>query len=88
MGRVCRANIDKAGGIILEGSKSVFIDGFPVALQGNPVEDHGTGKHDNAIAVNGTPRFIVDGLPVILEGYSKASCGHLAVSTSSTVQAT
>jgi len=52
MGRVCRANIDTAGGIILEGSRTVLIDGFPVALEGNRIEDHGTGEHDNAIAVN------------------------------------
>lgn len=85
MGRVCRANIDTAGGIILEGSRTVLIDGFPVAIEGNRIEDHGTGEHDNAIAVNGTPRLIIDGIPVIVEGISKGSCGHPAVSSSSSV---
>lgn len=85
MGRVCRANIDTAGGLILEGSKTVFIDGFPVALEGNRIEDHGTGSHDNAITVNGSSRFIVDGIPVIIEGVSRGSCDHPAVSSSSSV---
>lgn len=85
MGRVCRAYIDTAGGIILEGSTTVLIDGFPVALEGNRIEDHGTGEHDNAITVNGSPRLIINGIPVIVEGMSKGSCGHPAVSTSSSV---
>lgn len=85
MPRVCRANIDKAGGLLLDGSKTVFIDGFPVALEGNRIQDHGTGKHDNAVAVKGTPKFIVEGIPVILEAYSEGSCGDPAVSVSSTV---
>lgn len=85
MGRVCRANIDKAGGLILEGSRTVLIDGFPVALEGNPIEDHGIGSHDDAVTINGSPKLIIDGIPVVVEGLSKGSCGHPAISTSSSV---
>jgi hypothetical protein len=85
MGRVCRANIDKAGGIILEGSKTVLIDGFPVALEGNRVQAHGT--HRDPVMVNGSQKFIIEGIPVIVEGTSKGSCGDPAISASSTVTA-
>jgi uncharacterized Zn-binding protein involved in type VI secretion len=81
--RVCRANIDRAGGIILGGSSTVFIDGYPVALEGNRVADHGNNEHDSAIVIGGASRFVVDGIPVILEGTSRATCGHIALSTSS-----
>lgn len=87
MPRVCRANIDKAGGIILGGSSTVFIDGYPVALQGNRVADHGNNEHNSPIVINGTPKFIVDGIPVIVEGISKATCGHPPISNSSVVTA-
>jgi uncharacterized Zn-binding protein involved in type VI secretion len=85
MGKVCRANIDKAGGIILGGSSTVFIDGFPVALQGNRISDHGDNEHNSPVVINGTSRFIVDGTPVIIEGYSKGTCGHLATSGSTVI---
>lgn len=83
MPKVCRANIDRAGGIILGGSSTVFIDGYPVALEGNRVVDHGNNEHSSAIVINGTSRFVVDGLPVIVEGVSKATCGDVALSNSS-----
>ena len=85
MGKVCRANIDTAGGLILEGDRTVLIDGFPIALEGNRIQDHGNGKHDNASTINGTPRFIVNGIPVIIEGRSRGTCDHPAVSSSSSV---
>lgn len=83
MPRVCRANLDKAGGLIVGGSSTVFVDGYPVALEGNRVTDHGDSEHDYPILTQGSSRFVVDGIPVILEGVSKASCGHPATSTSS-----
>lgn len=85
MGRVCRANIDRAGGIILGGSSSVLIDGFPVALQGNRISDHGDNEHNSPVVINGSSRFVVDGIPVVVEGFSKGTCGHLASSGSSVI---
>jgi len=87
MGRVCRANIDKAGGLIVGGSATVFIDGFPVSLQGDRIIPHDPKPleppHSNAIMINGSSRFIVDGIPVCVEAMSKGTCGHLATSSSS-----
>lgn len=83
MGKLCRANIDKAGGIILGGSSTVFVDGFPVALQGNSIQQHGDNPHADAKVINGNPNVVVDGIPVCMEGMSKGTCGHMATSTSS-----
>lgn len=85
MGRVCRANIDKAGGLILGGSSNVFIDGFPVALEGNRIVSHDDDPHKNAILINGTSKFVVNGIPVCIEGISKGTCGHIASSNSSVI---
>ena len=72
---VCRANIDTAGGMILEGNPYFFVDGFAVSVEGNPVEDHGNNEHDNAVMVQGNPSFLVGGRPVCTVA-SQASCGH------------
>jgi len=78
---VCRANIDTAGGLILVGNPSFFVDGFPVALQGNPVADHGTNEHDDAVMQQGTPNFSVGGIPVCTTA-SRASCGDIPTGSS------
>ena len=86
MPRICRANIDKAGGIILGGSSTVFVDGYPVALEGNSIQIHepkDQRQHQIAKVINGNPKVIVDGIPVCMEGYSKGTCGHIATSGSS-----
>lgn len=72
---VCRANIDTAGGTILEGNPYFFVDGFSVSLEGNPVQDHGNNEHDNATMIQGNPNFVVGGRPVCTTA-SQASCGH------------
>lgn len=72
---VCRANIDTAGGTILIGNPFFYVDGMPVAVENNPVKDHGTGEHDDAVMVQGNPFFVVAGVPVCTEA-SRASCGH------------
>lgn len=72
---VCRANIDTAGGTILVGNPSFFVDGYPVSVQGNPVKDHGNNEHDEAVMIQGNPNFVVGGIPVCTTA-SQASCGH------------
>lgn len=71
---VCRAYIDTAGGKILVGNPSFFVDGMPVSVEGNPVEDHGDSSHDSAVMVQGNPNFVVGGIPVCTTA-SAASCG-------------
>lgn len=83
MGSICRANIDKAGGLILGGSSTVFIDGYPVALEGNSIQGHGDNPHANAKIINGNPNVVVDGIAVCVSGTSKGTCDHIATSDSS-----
>ena len=71
---VCRAELDTAGGTILIGNPYFFVDGFPVAVEGNPVQDHGINEHDNAIMVQGNSNFVIGGIPVCTV-VSQASCG-------------
>ena len=66
--KVCRANIDKAGGIILGGSSTVSIDGYPVALEGNRVEkivgnDYEICLGDKKVYISGK-----NGLDVVVSG--------------------
>lgn len=72
---VCRAFLDTAGGTILVGDSTVIIDGVPVCVEGNPVQDHGDSPHNSAVMMNGTSSFVVNGVPVCTEA-SQASCGH------------
>ena len=83
MASICRANIDKAGGLILGGSSTVFIDGYPVALEGNSIQSHGDNPHGNARIINGNSNIVVDGIAVCVSGSSKGTCGHIATSDSS-----
>lgn len=72
---VCRAEIDTAGGVIQIGNPYFFVDGFPVAVEGNPVQDHGNNEHDRAVMIEGNSSFVVGGTPVCTIA-SQASCGH------------
>jgi uncharacterized Zn-binding protein involved in type VI secretion len=78
---VCRAFIDKAGGTILVGNPFFYVDGLPVAVQGNPVENHGDSPHNNAIMEKGNPNFVLGGIPVCTIA-SQASCGHTPTGSS------
>ena len=79
---VLRAYLDTAGGTILVGNPNFYLDGFPVAVEGNPVQSHGDSPHNNAVMVAGSPNFVVNGIPVCTTT-SQASCGHFATSSSS-----
>ena len=72
---VCRAFMDTAGGLILNGDPTFLVDGQPIAVEGNPVESHGDTPHNSATMINGIPFFIVNGIPICTEA-SQASCGH------------
>lgn len=79
---VCRANMDTAGGTILVGNPYFFVDGFPVSVEGNPVQDHGDSPHDRAVMVQGNSSFVIAGIPICTTG-SRASCGHRPTGSSS-----
>ena len=73
---VCRANLDTAGGVILIGNPYFFVDGFPVSVEGNPVQDHGNNEHDAATMIRGNQSLLITGRPVCTTA-SQASCGDI-----------
>ena len=73
MSGVCRAFQDTAGGLILDGIDTFLVDGMPICVEGNAVQDHGDGDHNNAVMTNG--------IPVCTEA-SRASCGHTPTGSS------
>ena len=79
---VSRAYVDTAGGMILVGNPDFYLDGFPVAIVGNPVQSHGNNRHRSAVMVNGSSGFLVNGIPVCTSE-SQASCGHQATGSGS-----
>jgi len=78
---VSRAYLDTAGGTIQVGNPDFYLDGLPVAMQGNPVQSHGNNEHSSAVIVNGSPNFLINGIPVCTSA-SQASCGHQATGSS------
>lgn len=83
MAGISRAGIDTAGGVILTGSSTVRVNGFPIALNGAPVTPHGDDAHAGASMIATTGTVFVNGTAVVRAG-DAATCGDIA-SGSSTV---
>lgn len=78
---------NSAGGIIIQGDRTMIIDGRPVAPIGSPVSPHKpcpeVKKHCNAKTAEGSSSFIVNGKKVTVET-NKDTCGHPRVEGSKT----
>ena len=81
---VLRANVDQAGGLIIEGSPDVQVNGKPVVRVGDKVSPHGPGAHNSPKMIEGSTTVFCNGKPVCRNG-DKASCGHTASSGSGNV---
>lgn len=82
----CVGDKNVAGGVILSGDPTVFINGRAVAPVGSPVSCHkGNGKDQHKTAVttsNGTTHQVyINGKLMTLSG-SVDSCGHPRYNTS------
>jgi uncharacterized Zn-binding protein involved in type VI secretion len=80
---------NQAGGAIMRGAGSVFIDGQPAGLHVSQLTPHAPwGRphppHEAAVTTEGSPSVIIEGSPVLRIG-SGNSCGHSIVEGSSTV---
>lgn len=76
MFKVCLVSQDRAGGLILGGGQDfVKVDGLPIAVLGDAVENH--DQHQNVRMIEGSPFFKINGLPVCRENH-RASCNHTA----------
>ena len=77
---------NSAGGRLLRGSNTVFLDGRPVALHVSPLTSHPPfkGRHVHSYTVSdGESTLFIDGCPVVHVGM-QTSCGHPIVEGSGT----
>ena len=81
MASIGRANLDRAGGVVLTGNQSVLINGLPAVVVGSIVKDHGINRHDRARMEVGFNGVQIGGIDVCRTG-DIASCGHQLISTS------
>ena len=76
--------VDAAGGIAIEGSSNVFVNGSGVVRNGDTVAGHGIPPHSPPPAmIAACNNLFVNGILVVNEGDS-AVCGH-TISGSSNV---
>lgn len=84
MAKISRVgDANNAGGRIMRGSSSVFINGKPVGLHVSQITPHSPfGRphppHAAARTTSGSPTVFCEGLPVLRVG-SGNSCGHVIV---------
>ena len=74
---------NNAGGAIVRGSPTVFVNGIPVGLHTSPITPHAPyGKphppHAVAKTTDGSPTVFADGCQVIRVG-SGNTCGHTII---------
>lgn len=72
---IVRANQDKAGGIVIEGSSNVFVNGKPMSFINAKIQPHGSSPHNSARISQGSKTVFVNGKAVARSG-DKATCGH------------
>lgn len=76
MARVALVGSSTAGGgVVLNGSSTVKIDGRPVALVGSSIAPHGKAPHSNSRITSGSSTVFIGGVPVARVGDSTL-CGH------------
>lgn len=77
-----RTQKDTAGGTITGTlAPSVFVNGVPVSVIGDPVAPHGPPPHLSPVMAQGSETVFAHGIPVCRKG-DKASCGHPATGSS------
>lgn len=54
---------------------SVYANSILIAIDGSPVEGHGTGEHSSPVTANGSSTVFINGIPVNRLG-DEDSCGH------------
>ena len=68
-------------GAAISSTKQTFakIGGKPIATNGDDVEDHGDGIHNNAKTANGADWARINGIPINRQGDAD-TCGHTRAS--------
>ena len=73
---VARKTVDTAGGVAIEGSENVFVNGESVVRIGDRVTSHGLSPHSpTPPMIEGSENVFVNGIGVVRAG-DKANCNH------------
>lgn len=72
-----RKNLDSAGGVLIQGSPDVFVNGQPLVRIGDAVQGHGPGVHAGPVMATGSGDVFCNGIGACRAG-DLASCGHPA----------
>lgn len=81
---IARQGVDIAGGLIIQGSTNVMINGSPAVRIGDAITGHGTGAHAAPVMALGSFTVFVNGIAVCRAG-DLASCGHTASGSSDVI---
>lgn len=74
---VARKNVDIAGGVAIEGSENVFVNGKGIVRIGDKVASHGLSPHSpTPPMIEGSTNVFVNGIGAVRAG-DKASCNHI-----------
>jgi uncharacterized Zn-binding protein involved in type VI secretion len=75
---IARTGQDKAGAVIIGVlAPTVFANGTPVSVVGDPVQGHGKPPHAAPVMAAGSGNVFAHGIPVCRLG-DPATCGHPA----------
>jgi len=78
MGGVVRDDFrDTAGGPLITGSETVFVNNHKVVRVGDRVLGHGGGRHRRPVMARGSRDVFANGIQVCRER-DPATCGHVA----------
>ena len=79
---VARKDLDVAGGIAIEGSQNVLVNGQGVVRIGDKVTSHGLPPHrPTPPMIEGSTNVFVNGIGVVRAG-DKANCNHIITGSS------
>lgn len=81
---IVRKNQDTTGGLNIQGSSNVFVNGKGAVRINDLVLGHGPGTHGAPYMAQGSPNVFVNGKKVCRKG-DIANCGHPASSASNNV---
>ena len=82
MSGVARKDLDVAGGIAIEGSDNVLVNGYGVVRIGDKVASHGLSPHSpTPPMIEGSINVLVNGIGVVRAG-DKANCNHIITGSS------
>jgi uncharacterized Zn-binding protein involved in type VI secretion len=72
-----RKGLDTAGGVLIQGSPNVFVNGAASVRIGDAVAGHGNSPHSSPRMVTGSSSVFINKISACRRG-DRASCGHRA----------